>query len=275
VTGVCLLVVASRLDPLAPLIVAANRDERLDRPATAATVLQAQAPRIVGGRDDEAGGTWLAVNEHGLVAGLTNRPSQQGRDPSKRSRGELPLALARHPNAEDAVEDLLQRFRPDDYNPSWLLVGDRTSLLYVDMTGGERPEVRALPPGIHILENNPIDAGSAKQRHVMAMLRSTELGRGGFEPAGQDLADLEPGRLAPERLRSVLADHSIPADHDELPDGVGEAVLAACVHTERYGTRSAALIRVLAGEGALPEVAVADGHPCTAPLRDVGALWRA
>ena len=92
----CLLVVLSRMDSDAPLVMAANRDERSDRPALAATVLVPSGPRVLGGRDTLAGGTWLALNEHSLVTGLTNRPSPTGRDPSKRSRGELPLGLARH-----------------------------------------------------------------------------------------------------------------------------------------------------------------------------------
>src|SRR5580700_3122857 len=100
----CLLVVVSRLDPGAPLVVGANRDEQLARPAVAMTVLRAAHPRILGGRDEEAGGTWLAVNEHGVVAGLTNRPSPDGRDPAKRSRGELPLAFAAYQDAAQAVE---------------------------------------------------------------------------------------------------------------------------------------------------------------------------
>ncbi len=71
----CLLVFAWQTEPEYPLVVAANRDERLDRPAQALCVLQEERPRILGGRDDLAGGTWLAVNEHGVVAGLTNRPA--------------------------------------------------------------------------------------------------------------------------------------------------------------------------------------------------------
>ena len=131
----CLLVVVSRPGSATPLVVGANRDERLERPATAVTVLRRSGPRILGGRDEEAGGTWLAVNEHGVVAGLTNRPSPEGRDPSKKSRGELPLALAAYRDARSAVEDFATRFRAADYNPAWLLVGDRTSLFALDMTG--------------------------------------------------------------------------------------------------------------------------------------------
>jgi uncharacterized protein with NRDE domain len=260
VSSVCLLVVAFHLDPAAPLVLAANRDERTDRPATAATVLRREAPRIVGGRDDEAGGTWLAVNEHGVVAGLTNRPSPDGRDPAKRSRGELPLALAGHDDARGGVEAFVDEFAPSDYNPAWLMVGDRSSLFYLDMTDGVRPAVSELGPGLHVLENNPIDVASAKSVHVRTLLEraATATSTGEATLAG---------------LRSVLVDHEVPADTTPLPDGVDDAVRACCVHTERYGTRSAALVSIGADPGALPRLWVADGHPCTAPFADRAPLW--
>ena len=108
----CLLVVASQVVPGEPLIVGANRDEVLDRPATPITVLDVGPPRILGGRDELSGGTWLAVNEHGVCAGLTNQPLGDAKDPSKRSRGELPLALARHASARSAVDAFLGAYRP-------------------------------------------------------------------------------------------------------------------------------------------------------------------
>jgi hypothetical protein len=52
-----------------------------------------------------------------------------------------------------------------------------------------------------------------------------------------------------------------------------EATLAACVHTDDYGTRSAALVRVPKDPTGFPEMQVADGPPCTAPFVDVGPLW--
>ena len=86
----CLLIALSGVVPGAPLIVAANRDEFYRRPAVTMTTLRDADPRVLGGRDELAGGTWLAVNEHGVVAGLTNQPAPGGRDLTKRSRGELP-----------------------------------------------------------------------------------------------------------------------------------------------------------------------------------------
>jgi uncharacterized protein with NRDE domain len=263
----CLLVVVWHLDPGMPLVIGANRDERLDRPAQSMTVLRPSGPRMLGGLDEEAGGTWLAVNEHGVVAGLTNRPSPAGRDTTKRSRGELPIALAEHRDAASAVEDFAGRFRARDYNPAWLLVGDRTSLYALDMTGEDRPLVEQLGPGVHILENNPLHAASPKVDHVRGLLG--------------DLGALK-GTAIVDRVRSVLADHSIPAVPVPAPSGAGAGAvgagavgaggagesgtrpiesLAACVHTDAYGTRSSTLVGVPAATDRRPRVLVADGHP--------------
>ena len=245
----CLLVVASRVVPGEPLIVGANRDEILDRPSTAVTVLDEGPPRVIGGRDELSGGTWLAVNEYGVCAGLTNQPLGDAKDPSKRSRGELPLVLARHRNARKAVAALLSACRPADYNGSWLLVGDRTSLFFVDFTGsGDVGSALDLPPGIHILENRALGETSPK----------VDLVRAGLDVAadGDNIADA---------FRLVLADHRNP-EGDERPNA------ANCVHLETFGTRSSCIVRVSSGNSP-PRLWVADGPPCTTPYRDAGVLW--
>src|SRR5579872_5613581 len=72
-----------------PVIVAANRDEYLARPALPPTTL-AEIPHIVGGKDLRASGTWLGINEHGMVAGLLNRRNGTLENDSElRSRGLL------------------------------------------------------------------------------------------------------------------------------------------------------------------------------------------
>ncbi|MHB8594452.1 MAG: NRDE family protein [Acidimicrobiales bacterium] len=253
----CLLVVLSRLDEQAPLVVAANRDERLDRPASAMTVLRVAGPRVLGGRDEVAGGTWLAVNEHGVVAGLTNRPAPEGRDASKRSRGELPLACAGHAQASDAVDELASRFVPGDYNPAWLLVGDRLSLHLVDLTG-EAVVVEELAPGVHVLENHPLHPESAKAARVRAMVEAGLAGAG----AGAEL----------HALSAVLSDHAVGSVDGDPARPVD--TLACCVHGDAYGTRSSTLVVVPAEHTAMPAVRYTDGPPCTSATIDAGPLWK-
>ena len=246
----CLLVVASRVVAAEPLIVGANRDEILERPSTAVTVLDDGPPRVLGGRDELSGGTWLAVNEYGVCAGLTNQPLGDAKDPSKRSRGELPLALVRHATAAAAVDALLAGFHPADYNGSWLLVGDRDSLFFVDFTGSDTEEgsVLALPPGIHVLENRALGETSPK----------VDLVRAGLEvpPEADQVVDA---------FRRVLVDHRNP-EGDSRPNA------ANCVHLDTFGTRSSCIVRVQAGDG-LPRLCVADGPPCTTAYEDVSGLW--
>jgi uncharacterized protein with NRDE domain len=255
----CLLIVLHRVHPDAPLIVAANRDEWLSRAATASTVLQAHGPRILGGRDDVAGGTWLSINEHGVFAGLTNRPTLT-RDPSKRSRGELPLALAQHESAHVAAEQFASSFRPSDFSPAWLFVADRASLALLDMTQGERPAVTHLQPGVHILENRAWHSASGKVRHVRARLAGVEQLHGDALFA---------------HLHAVLRDHTIPQGP---PDDSGvpgfdrpRETEACCVHAGPYGTRSSTI--VIAKPGERPRVWTSDGPPCTHPLIERTALF--
>jgi uncharacterized protein with NRDE domain len=258
---VCLLIAVFQVVPSAPLIVAANRDERYDRPAIAITTLREAQPRVLGGRDELAGGTWMAVNGYGVVAGLTNLPAPQGRDPGKRSRGELPLALAAHRDAATAVAWIGATVDPADYNPCWLLVGDRESLYYVDLTGGHRPAARELPAGTYVLENAPLLPPSAKAGHVAGLITAAR-SAGDSSAGGSSAGDGDVGGA----LAAVLRDHSaVPGANG--PGGLS----AACVHADRYGTRSAMIVTV--GTTGPPRVRVADGPSCQVPLVDVGELW--
>ena len=271
VTAVCLLIALSGVVPGVPLLIAANRDEMYQRPADPITVLRAAEPRILGGRDELAGGTWLAVNEHGVVAGLTNQPTG-ARDPAKRSRGELPLAFAAYPDAKTAVTQVCARLDPADYNPCWMLVGDRHALFSVDLSGGHQAGVEELPPGRYVLENAPLRQPSAKQRRVAGLVAA--LDEAGLDEARRVEAGGDEAGRVEAGLAAVLRDHQ-PAAGPQ-PAGPGRLarpaeLSAACVHTERYGTRSAMIVSV--GQAGEPRVSVAAGPPCVTPLLDVTGMW--
>ena len=260
----CLLVVAFRLLCDTPLLIGANRDEFHNRPAVPMAVLSAEGPRVLGGRDEQSGGTWLAVNEWGVFAGLTNQPREAGRDATRRTRGELPLALTTSPDAPRAVEEFLARYRPPDYNGCWLLTGDRDSLFFVDFTGPVEPVAVSLAPGLHVLENRPLGALSPKAERVAASLAGA--------------TDAEAALTA---LRRVLGEHTMaepagtadPAGSDGPDAPTQPRSSANCVHLGEYGTRSSCLIRYGADGRERPQIWVADGPPCTAPFVDVSALW--
>jgi uncharacterized protein with NRDE domain len=250
----CLLVVAFAIDPARPLVVGANRDERFARPAVPITVLRPAGPRILGGRDLKAGGTWLAVNEHGVVAGLTNFPLPEGADPSRRSRGELPLLLAGSSSASEAVARFVDAVDPDQYNPCWILVGDRTSLHYLDLSPGRGCGVRPLDPGVWVIENSPLEPPSEKSLRVQRRL--SERGFGSADSL--------------DALADVLRDHEPGSTSaSSRPPELG----AACVHTDEYGTRSSAIVRVGLSPEHRPQIMVAEGPPCRNDFVDRSEQW--
>lgn len=144
-----------------PVLIAANRDEQLDRPWDAPAAFWPDQPDVVAGRDRLGGGTWMAMRG-GLVATVLNRPGSLGPAVGKRSRGELPLLALRHDGAAAAARAILL-LDCDDYRSFNMVIADRDSAWFVRYLGRGRPDGWALGPGVHIVTAlDPDDAGSAR-----------------------------------------------------------------------------------------------------------------
>src|SRR5277367_5504997 len=89
-----------------PVIIGANRDEMLDRPAQAPARHWPDRPEVIAGRDMLAGGTWLGLSDFGVAAGILNRVGSLGPAPGQRSRGELVLEALDHADAPAAAKAL-------------------------------------------------------------------------------------------------------------------------------------------------------------------------
>ena len=89
----CSIVILRQSDSEWPIIIGANRDEMVERESLPPGRHWDQQTQITAGKDVQAGGTWLGVNDYGLVAGVLNRMDTLGPLENKRSRGELVLSL--------------------------------------------------------------------------------------------------------------------------------------------------------------------------------------
>jgi hypothetical protein len=236
----CTLAAAVGVSPSLPLVVAANRDERLSRPASP-PFLWLGEPRIVAPRDEVAGGTWLGLNERALFAGVTNRAGGPP-DPSRRSRGALVADALRAPSAE-ALHERLAGLDPRAYNPFHLFYADRASA-HLTWSDGAELHRADLAPGLHVITERSFGAGDDR-RAALVRRRWGEL-RG----------DLSPGALA-----------ALLARHEEDP------LSGTCVHADAfgYGTRSS-LILTLGASWAGTRFSWAEGKPCVTPFVDQAGL---
>jgi uncharacterized protein with NRDE domain len=147
----CLILLAWRVHPEYPLIVAANRDEFHARPATPAAFWSDQ-PSILAGRDLEAGGTWMGVSRSGKFAAVTNyRGATEPR--AAESRGALVTRFLQGDQPAAAYVASVAKTAAA-YSGFNLLAADGEALWWMSNRGGEP---RSLEAGIHGLGNTLLD----------------------------------------------------------------------------------------------------------------------
>jgi uncharacterized protein with NRDE domain len=146
----CLIVLAWRVHPDLPLIVAANRDEFHARPAAAAAFWE-DHPRILAGRDLEARGTWMGVSRSRKFAAVTNyRGAKEPR--AVESRGAL---VSRFLSNGSKPGEYIEGLKAGLYSGFNLLATDGAELWWTSNRNGAP---RRLDRGIYGLGNTLLDA---------------------------------------------------------------------------------------------------------------------
>lgn len=222
---VCTLALYFRVSQERPLIVAANRDEHYDRPAAEPRLLKTQ-PKVLAGCDLRAGGTWLGVNEYGVVAAILNRRSggNENHGIPLRSRGLLCLDLLTQKTPAAACEFLAEHHAR--YQPFTLVFADSDSAFFAVNAPG-RIKVEKLPPGLHVFNNAVMhDEYSEKRQRAYGLFSA-------INPREQSFS--QPVSSWIGSFQTALSDHT-------AGNAPGDPREAICVHGEISGTVSSSVI---------------------------------
>ena len=161
-----------------PVVIGANRDEMKDRPWCPPSRHWPDRPDVLAGKDVLAGGTWLGINDSGLVAGILNRRGSLGPKKGYRSRGELPLEILSHADAVNAAE-ALKDINPAAYQPFNLVFADNRDAYWLKVAEtrwGPHAEVRVIPPGISLITSSDRnDVSSARIRTYLPQFEKAEV----------------------------------------------------------------------------------------------------
>jgi uncharacterized protein with NRDE domain len=130
----------------AGVLIGANRDEMVTRAWDPPGQYWPQFPGVTAGRDRTAGGTWLGLNRHGMVAAVLNRHGTLGPALDKRSRGELPLLALAQTNLAAAATTILA-LDAGRYRSFNLVLADATGALFFRGLESGAPELQTLGPG--------------------------------------------------------------------------------------------------------------------------------
>jgi len=212
-----------------PLLLLGFRDEFTGRPWQPPARHWPGSP-LIGGRDEQAGGTWLAVHPGiGRVACILNTRGQQAPPAARRSRGDLPLRAAA--DGEAALKQL-----QDDhdtlahYDPFFLLCADQESAVMLSWDGAHTA-LEDLEPATHVITNAghtfPSAHEDAKAVHF-----------------GPKFAAHRPGADPAATIKDAWGDWLTLAAGDDLPDTDPAAIVVRHVLPDGrlYGTTSVSLV---------------------------------
>ncbi len=243
----CTVLIGFKLFPSQPVVIAANRDEMLDREALPPQ-FRLRATTLTP-LDVARGGTWIGVSERGVFAALTNRIDVTSVwDPKRprlmKTRGELVQMALGHRTAAEAIADIAQ-LRTRAYNGYNLIVGDAEELFLArggGVDGSEHPIVTRQPdePGLLVVSN--LGIGPAHSPRAEAIMDVWNRRRADFR-------EQAPHRAVWDQLLTI---------HD--PDPRSEPawmrrMASTCIHRpdeENYGTRSSAFVVLQAARGLSP-----------------------
>jgi uncharacterized protein with NRDE domain len=155
----CTFIILRRPGTHWPVLIAANRDEMIDRPWLPPARHWPDRPEVIAGRDVLAGGSWLGLNDHGVVAGILNRHGSLGPAPNQRSRGELVLEALDHADAAAAAQ-ALAAIEPSAYRTFNLMIADNRDaywLRHADPSGTLPITVTKLKPGLGIIASGDLN----------------------------------------------------------------------------------------------------------------------
>jgi len=149
--AMCTVVVSLAPEDQVPLLLLGVRDEFTGRPWQPPARHWPGSP-LIGGLDEQAGGTWLAVHpDLPRVACILNGRGEFAPPDRRRSRGELPLRAA------EEGQPALRKLHDDPemlarYDPFYLVCADPAAVLLLSWNG-QRAALRELGPATHVLTN--------------------------------------------------------------------------------------------------------------------------
>jgi uncharacterized protein with NRDE domain len=228
----CLILFAVNEHPDFPVVLAANRDEFLNRPTAPARRWQG-GKGILAGKDLTAGGTWLGVNPAGRVAAVTNVREPGSHKADALSRGALVLGALEHGGAP---MDYMRALDGPAYNGFNLLTIDDGQAIHVSNRGPlALPERTVVSSGVHGLSNASLDTPWPKvvegRIRLSQALKALDAGRIDWTPFLSLLRQAEP---APD---SQLPKTGVPPELER-------ALSPPFIRTKGYGTRCSTVLLV-------------------------------
>ena len=272
----CLIAFAWGVNQRFPFVIAANRDEFLQRPTAPLAHWQStRGPSILSGRDLSGGGTWMGFSPSGRFAMLTNVRKAQAEPPLQPiSRGSLPLAWL---ESDLPAQRWAKSIEPQRYQGFNLIVGDwhAKQCHYLSHQSFFKPFEPASPTlpaqsapdlianempwgAVYGLSNAQLDTPWPKTLRLKTALTQSLASADAPQLVAQNLQAL---RDQSKSSAASLPSTGVPA---ELEMALSSIYVSHPLNAPTYGTRSSLVAVFEAGRG-LQVTEVSHAHDGSAP----------
>ena len=251
----CVAIVQFRPPTGPPVVVGFNRDEVPARDAGMPAVFAWCGRQVLAAREPLYGGTWLGLNDAGMVVGLLDRaPSRDPKSPDSkpqaagtpRSRGLLVLDCLARTGVQGVEENL--HCLAERYEPFNLFAVDAKSALAAHYRGAGPCEVLHLSPGLHVFAHGEVD--DLHNPKVARVYSACRRGEGGEQPDWM------------AAFASCLSMHDADATSHASP----------CRHGAGYRTLCSTVLALESWHPLRGRFLHAPGPPCTTAYQDLTAL---
>jgi predicted transcriptional regulator len=158
----CTLLILYRPNNKWPLILAGNRDEMKNRPWLPPGKHWPNYNGIIAGKDITAGGSWLGINNSGLVATILNRPNSLGPNTSKNSRGNIIIDILKNETLNSAL-NYIKLLDNTKWKPFNLFIANNKKAYWVKSSEKNKVSINIIPEGKHFLDSYDLNSNKSER----------------------------------------------------------------------------------------------------------------
>ena len=221
----CTSIILFRKSHIWPVIIGTNRDENLDRMSKFPGRHWLKGyPHIIAGKDEEKKGSWIGINDYGLVAIIHNRILNDNVTNKITSRGHIVLEVLNHSNMNDALHYILNfdRFNYKNFN---LLIANNKECHWIKHDINDKNLItKQLEEGLSIMTDKDLNDKNDKKinfyYHLFSSLEVPNPSKNNWDIWKENLTDCDSHKLK---------------DNNKI---------CSIDYQNNYGTRSSSLIAI-------------------------------
>tara|TARA_Y100000590_G_scaffold434360_1_gene552463 strand:- start:17 stop:760 length:744 start_codon:yes stop_codon:yes gene_type:complete len=171
----CTSIILFRKNNKWPFILASNRDEKFSRKSKFPGKYWKNQSYVLGGYDQEAGGTWCAINNKGVIGCIHNRNFEQKVFKPSKSRGEIILKILEGRNSFESL-DIIKKLDVTPFNGFNLIIADTNKAYLIKYSNfEEKIIINNIDEGISIITDQDMnDMKNKKIRYYYLKFTSVD-----------------------------------------------------------------------------------------------------